>query len=267
MADENNRGGHNERQEPTLDLNSQSDRPQSERSQSDWQAADRGPDESGVEDMMSSLDTALGETFAEPPSEIEEELRAENASLKDQVLRAMAEVENVRRRLEREKQDATKFGVSSFAKAVLPVADNLERALQSAPEEARAANESLKNLCIGLEMTQNELKTALERNGIKMVDAMGKKLDPNLHQAMFEVEDPSVAAGTVVQVIQQGYTLHERLLRPAMVGVAKGGPKDGAKDAPAPAAANENPAASDAANAYAKTDQAGTNDKKLDTEL
>jgi molecular chaperone GrpE len=193
--------------------------------------------------MMSSLDSALGETFAAEdgslPSAIEEALRAELASQKEQLLRALAEVENVRRRLEREKQDATKFAVSAFAKAVLPVADNLERALQSAPEEARAANESLKNLCIGLEMTQNELKTAFERNGIKLVEAMGKKLDPNLHQAMFEVEDPSVTAGTVVQVIQQGYVLHERLLRPAMVGVAKGGPKEASTSL---GAANENPA-------------------------
>ena len=225
MADENNRDGRDGRQEPTLDLNP---------------STDRNPNDTGVEDMMSSLDTALGETFAEPPSELEEELRAEIASQKEQLLRALAEVENVRRRLQREKQDATKFAVSAFAKAVLPVADNLERALQSAPEEARAANESLKNLCIGLEMTQNELKTAFERNGIKMVEAMGKKLDPNLHQAMFEVEDTSVTAGTVVQVIQPGYVLHERLLRPAMVGVAKGGPKEASTSL---GAANENPAA------------------------
>lgn len=214
MADESTR------HEPTLDLDPKTD---------------RNPDDAGVDDMMSSLDTALGETFAEPPSPAEEELRSELAAQKEQTLRALAEVENVRRRLEREKQDATKFAVSAFAKAVLPVADNLERALQSAPEDARAANESLKNLCIGLEMTQNELKTALERNGIKMVEALGKKLDPNLHQAMFEVDDPSVPAGTVVQVIQSGYVLHERLLRPAMVGVSKGGPKD--------MPANENPPA------------------------
>jgi len=227
MADENNRDGRDgrpDRVEPSLDLNP---------------STDRNPANSGVEDIMSSLDSALGETFAEPPSELEEELRAELAAQKDQVLRALAEVENVRRRLEREKQDATKFAVSAFAKAVLPVADNLERALQSAPEEARAANESLKNLCIGLEMTQNELKTAFERNGVKMIEAMGKKLDANLHQAMFEVEDASVTAGTVVQVIQSGYVLHERLLRPAMVGVAKGGPKEASTSL---GAANENPA-------------------------
>ena len=107
-------------------------------------------------------------------------------------------------------------------------------------EEARAANESLKNLCIGLEMTQNELKSAFERNGVKMVEALGKRLDPNLHQAMFEVEDASVVAGTVAQVIQPGYVLHERLLRPAMVGVAKGGPKEASTSL---GAANENPTA------------------------
>jgi len=260
MADETNRDGR--QQDPNFDLNPQTNR----------YGTDRNSDNSSVEEMMSSLDDALGETFgtAEPqqPSPVEEELRAEIASLKDQLLRSLAEVENVRRRVEREKQDMTKFAIANFAKAVLPVADNMERALQSAPEEARAADESLKNLCIGIEMTQNELKTALEHNGIRAVDALGKKLDPNLHQAMFEVEDPSVAAGTVVQVIQTGYTIHERLLRPAMVGVAKGGPKD------MPSAANENPAqaganaqSSDAANAYAKTEQAGEPEKKLDTEL
>jgi molecular chaperone GrpE len=266
MADENNRDG---RQDPNFD-------PTPNR-----YGTDRNTDNSSVEEMMSSLDDALGETFgtAEPqqqPSPVEDELRAEIASLKDQLLRSLAEVENVRRRVEREKQDMTKFAIANFAKAVLPVADNLERALQSAPEEARAADESLNNLCIGIEMTQNELKTALGQNGIRAVDALGKKLDPNLHQAMFEVEDPSVAAGTVVQVIQTGYTIHERLLRPAMVGVAKGGPKD------MPSAANENPAqqdaeaaanahgnaqSSDAANAYAKTEQTGEPEKKLDTEL
>ena len=222
MADETH--GRPDRVEPSLDLDPKTD---------------RNPDASGVEDMMSSFDDALGKTFASEaqPSAAEEELRAEIATLKDQLLRAAAETENVRRRVEREKQDSTKFAIANFAKAVLPVADNLERALQSAPEEARAQNESLKNLCIGLEMTQNELRAAMERNGVKPVEALGKKLDPNLHQAMFEVEDPNIVAGTVVQVIQSGYTLHERLLRPAMVGVAKGGPKE----AP-PSAANENPA-------------------------
>lgn len=225
MADET--PARSDRVEPSLDLNPRTD---------------RNPDDAAVENMMSSFDGALGETFGaqDQPSPREEELLAEIAALKDQALRAAAEVENVRRRLEREKQDTSKFAIANFAKAVLPVADNLERALASAPEEARAANDSLNNLCIGLEMTQNELKTALERNGIKLVEAIGKKLDPNLHQAMFEVEDASVPAGTVVQVIQPGYIIHERLLRPAMVGVAKGGPKENTKEAPA--AANENPA-------------------------
>jgi molecular chaperone GrpE len=254
MADETNE--RPDRVEPSLDLNPQTNRP----------GADRSADNGAVEDMMSSFDDSLGEAFAaeSQPSAVEEELRAEVAQLKDQLLRNLAEIENVRRRLEREKQDASKYAIANFAKAVLPVADNLERALASAPEDARAQNESLKNLCIGLEMTQNELRAALERNGVKPIEAMGKRLDPNLHQAMFEVEDPNVAAGTVVQVIQPGYTISERLLRPAMVGVAKGGPKD------APQAANENPAnaqSSGAANAYAKTDQSGAGDKQVDTEL
>ena len=248
MADETHNPHNPERIEPTFDLNPSTDRTANERT---------------VDDMMASLDSAMNETA--PSSSVEEELRAEIATLKDQLLRSLAEVENVRRRVEREKQDTTKYAVANFAKAVLPVADNLERALASASEEARAANESLKNLCIGLDMTQNELRTALERNGIKLIDAVGKRLDPNLHQAMFEIEDASVPASTVLQVIQPGYTIHDRLLRPAMVGVSKGGPKDMVPGAPAPA--NENPANSGAANAYAKTEHAGDGSKKVDTEL
>jgi hypothetical protein len=126
--------------------------------------------------------------------DVEDELRAEIASLKDQLLRSLAEVENVRRRVEREKQDTTKFAVANFAKAVLPVADNLERALSAASPEARGKDETLKNLCVGLELTQNELRSTLERFGVKQVDALHKRLDPNLHQAMFEIEDASIHA-------------------------------------------------------------------------
>ncbi len=238
MADDKN---PETRREPTLDLNPRTD---------------RSHDHASLNDMMESLNETFGDETSgevEPEgSSVEETLRAEIAVLKDQVLRGLAEVENVRRRFEREKQDNSKYAIANFAKSVLPVADNLERALASVSLEARAKDTGLENLCVGLELTHNELKAANEKFGIKPIEALGKRLDPNLHQAMFEVEDASVPVGTVVQVIQPGYVIHDRLLRPAMVGVAKGGPKE--------APANENPAAG----AQDKPDQPGT---RIDTEL
>ena len=154
-----------------------------------------------------------------------EELESDIAALKDQLLRAMAESENVRRRTEREKADASKYAVTNFARAILSVADNLNRALESVSQEARDANEDLNNLFVGVEMTENELETVYEQFGIKTIDAIGKKFDHNFHQAMFEVEDPDQPAGLVIQQVQKGYMLQDRLLRAAMVGVSKGGPK------------------------------------------
>ena len=251
MADDKNPDGHPERIEPSLDLNP---------------STDRSPNGKAIDDMMASLDIEFGEGQAKDTN-IEDELRAEIASLKDQLLRSLAEVENVRRRVEREKQDTTKFAVANFAKAVLPVADNLERALSAASPEARAKDDALKNLCVGLELTQNELRASLERFGVKQVDALHKRLDPNLHQAMFEIEDASKPVGTILQIMQHGYTIHERLLRPAMVGVAKGGPKDGAVPA-APANEHPGPGAS-ATNAYGKAENPGGDGggKAIDKEL
>lgn len=251
MADDKHPDGHPERIEPSLDLNP---------------STDRSPNGKAIDDMMASLDVEFGDGEAKDTN-VEDELRAEIASLKDQLLRSLAEVENVRRRVEREKQDTTKFAVANFAKAVLPVADNLERALSAASPEARAKDDTLKNLCVGLELTQNELRASLERFGVKQVDALHKRLDPNLHQAMFEIEDASKPVGTILQIMQHGYTIHERLLRPAMVGVAKGGPKDGAAPA-APANENPGPGAS-ATNAYGKAENPGGDGggKAIDKEL
>ena len=145
--------------------------------------------------------------------------------MKDQLLRTMAEAENVRRRTEREKADASKYAVTNFARAVLSVADNLNRALESVSQEARDANEDLNNLFVGIEMTENELETVYQQFGIKTIEAIGKKFDHNYHQAMFEVEDPDQPAGLVIQQVQKGYMIQDRLLRAAMVGVSKGGPK------------------------------------------
>lgn len=148
-------------------------------------------------------------------------LEAEVASLKDQLLRAVAETENTRRRAQRDREDASKYAVSSFAKELVTVADNLRRALDAVPAEGREQDEMLKGLAIGVEATERQLFAAFDRAGIKRIDPTGDMFDPNFHQVMFEIENTGKAAGTVVQVLQPGYTIHGRLLREAMVGVAK----------------------------------------------
>lgn len=153
------------------------------------------------------------------------ELEAEVAKLKSEVLYARADTENVRRRLEQQAEDRGKFAVSNFAKDVLSVADNLRRALDAVPPTAREGNDIANTLTVGVELTEREMLAALERYGIRLIQALGQRFDPNLHQAMMEMEDSSQPEGTVVMVMQQGYQLHERLLRPALVAVAKGGPK------------------------------------------
>jgi len=149
---------------------------------------------------------------------------AEIADLKDKQLRAMADVENMRRRGEREKQDAHTYAVTKFARDMLGVADNLRRAIESIPAEARENND-VKNVLPGIEMTESELLNTLAKYQIQRIDPKGEKFDPNLHQAMYEIEDPSVEPGTILQVTQAGFVIADRLLRPAMVGVSKGGQK------------------------------------------
>jgi molecular chaperone GrpE len=151
-------------------------------------------------------------------------LEAELADQKDRLLRALAETENVRRRAQREREDASKYAVANFAKDLLSAADNLRRALESLPE-AEARDERTRGLLEGVTATERELLGVFERHGIKRIDPRGERFDHNFHQAIFEVERPEEPSGTVVEVLQPGYLLHERLLRPAMVGVAKGGPK------------------------------------------
>jgi len=147
-------------------------------------------------------------------------LLAENADLKDKLLRALAEAENVRRRAERDKADTAKYAVTGFARDLLAVGDNLRRALDSLPEDKRQ-DESLNAFLTGIEMTEKDLLNTFEKHGIRPVNPLGEKFDHNFHQAMFEVESPDDAPGTVVQVVQTGYVINDRLLRPAMVGVAK----------------------------------------------
>jgi molecular chaperone GrpE len=155
-----------------------------------------------------------------------EALTKEAADARDKMLRTLAEMENLRKRTSREVADARTYGITGFARDVLDIADNLQRALDAVPTEARAnADPGLKALIEGVELTERSLLNALEKNGVKKFDPAGGKFDPNFQQAMFEVPDPSVPAGTVVQVMQSGYMIGERVLRPALVGVSKGGAK------------------------------------------
>ncbi|MCZ8100943.1 MAG: nucleotide exchange factor GrpE [Burkholderiales bacterium] len=159
-----------------------------------------------------------------------EALAAENAQMKDKVLRTLAEMENLRRRTEKEVADARTYATTNFARDMLSAADNMRRALETLGEEARAAAEGVyKGLIEGIELTERDLLKTLERHGIRKIEPKGEKFDPNLHQAMFEVPDPSVPNGTVREVMQAGFVIGDRVLRPALVGVAKGGPKAAAE--------------------------------------
>jgi molecular chaperone GrpE len=160
-----------------------------------------------------------------------EALAKEAADARDKMLRTLAEMENLRKRTAREVSDARTYGISGFARDVLDIADNLQRALDAVPVEARAAADpGLKALIEGVELTERSLHNALEKNGVRKFDPAGEKFDPNVHQAMYEIPDPSVPAGTIAQVIQSGYMIGERVLRPALVGVAKGGAKAAASE-------------------------------------
>ena len=162
-------------------------------------------------------------------------LEAEVAGLKDRLLRTLADMENLRRRGEKDIADARTYAVTNFARDMVNVADNLRRAIESVPAEARQAVEgALKSVLDGVELTERDLLNTLERHGIKKLDPAGQKFDPNFHQAMMEIPDPSVPAGTVTQVIQTGFAIGDRVLRPALVGVAKGGPKADAAPAAKP---------------------------------
>jgi len=161
-----------------------------------------------------------------------EALESELADTKDRLLRALAETENVRRRAQREREDTQKYAISNFARDLLSPVDNLRRALDSVPE-AEVLDPRSRSLLDGVAATERELLAAFERYGLKRIDPKGERFDHNFHQAIFEVERPGAAPGTVIEVLQPGYVLHDRLLRPAMVGVAKAGaphPEDDGTD-------------------------------------
>jgi molecular chaperone GrpE len=174
-----------------------------------------------VEDAQPQADSSADENF-----EVLTKLMAENEELKDRALRVAAEMENLRRRTARDVHDARSYAIANFARDMLSVSDNLRRALDAVPAEAKAAGDTgLNALVEGVDLTERAMLAALERHGVKKLDPVGEKFDPNFHQAMFEVPNPDVPANTVTQVVQSGYSIGDRVLRPAMVGIAKGGPK------------------------------------------
>ena len=185
-------------------------------------AEDAAPDEETPEDA--------------PPGDDEEEedLEATVTELNDKLLRALAETENIRRRAERDKEDTSKYAISNFARDMLALSDNLHRAMDSVDAETRQNDAAVEQIMVGLEMTAREVNSTFERYGIKVIEAMGEKFDHNLHEALFEMDDASKPAGTVVQVVETGYVLKDRLLRPAKVGVSKGGAKETAASAEEP---------------------------------
>jgi len=182
----------------------------------------RNPEDDAMPEGTGNETTEAEEAAADPV----EALAAENAEMKDQILRTLADMENLRRRTQKQVKDASAYAIANFARDMLSVGDNLRRALDSVPEEARAgADEALKSLLEGMDMTEREMLRTLEKHGVSKLDPKGERFDPNFHQAMFEVPNPDVPNQTVVEVVQSGYRIGERVLRPAMVGVAKGGPK------------------------------------------
>jgi molecular chaperone GrpE len=179
-----------------------------------------GADESGQQ--PSELESELAAATSAPSTAIDREL----AETKDRLLRALAEMDNLRKRTDREIADSRTYAVTVFARDILTVADNMHRALEALDTGLREkADAAVKALLDGVELTERELMNVLEKHGVKKLDPLGQKFDPNRHQAMYEVPDPSATPGTVVQVVQAGYTIGERVLRPALVAIAKAAPK------------------------------------------
>lgn len=174
---------------------------------------------------LSEPDAQASVNEPEPFTELEN-LYAENAGLKDKLLRTLADMENLRRRTEKEVADAKAYGVAAMARDMLGFADNLARALASIPAEARAGAEpAVAGFIEGMEVTARDFAQRLARHGVKKLEPQGQKFDPNMHEALFEIPDESVVTGTVLQVVEDGYAIGERCLRPAKVGVSRGGPK------------------------------------------
>lgn len=183
-------------------------------------------DNASAETARPEAETADAAAAEAAPADQAAELAARNAELNDRLLRLAAEMENLRKRYERELADTRTYAIAGFARDMLTATDSLSRALMMLPAEAReTADATMQSLIDGIELTEREMQRLLSKHGVKPIEAEGQKFDPHRHQAMFEVPDPSRPEGTVVQVVQAGFSIGDRVLRPAMVGVAKGGPK------------------------------------------
>ncbi len=183
-----------------------------------------------TEDQAKPADAlkAEAQTDGDPGRKLGADLDAllvENAEMRDRLLRTLADMENLRRRTEREKADTARYAITNFARDVLTVGDNLKRTVDHVPAEAAAQDPALKTFLEGVELTERELLNVLERHGVTRIEPLGQRFDPNCHQAMYEVQNADVPEGTVVDVMQSGYAIGDRCLRPALVAVAKGGAK------------------------------------------
>ena len=183
------------------------------------------PADMPVETPDSTLDIPAKPESAAEWQRLVEQLQAEKADLQDKQLRALAEAQNVRRRAQQDVEKERKFGIERFARDVLSVADNLGRALSALPADLETVDPSVRNVVTGVQATERELLSVLERHGVTRIEALGKPFNAEFHQAMMEIEDPTVPSGTVVQELVPGYLIAGRLLRAAMVGVSKGGPR------------------------------------------
>lgn len=199
------------------------------------QARGEGPAEPGPQ-VGPDGEAAKGQPAGDADAAAEiERLKAENAEMRDRMMRAVADAENTKRRAEKDAADARKYAASSFVKEILPAVDNLRRAVESVPEAMQAENETVKNLVVGVEMTEKQIIDALAKGGVRKMDPKGEKFSYDHHQAISEATGTGQPAGTIVEVLQPGYMLHDRLLRPAMVVVAKGdagAPANDSKDGP-----------------------------------
>ncbi len=237
---------------PLNDSDAKKSGPQSTGSAAQGTSPSQGPNQ-GPSQSQDAAEGAksLQEVVAALQAEVND-LRAKQAEiddLKDRLLRAQAEVENVRKRAEREKEDAAKYAITKLARDIVGVGDNFQRAIDAVPEDAAEQDQTLKSFLEGVTMTERELLNVLERHGIKRLQPMNEPFNPHLHQAVLQVPRDDVPAGTVVAVYQAGYTIADRVLRPAMVGVAQGAPKsngdppEGSGPVPPPANENAPPAA------------------------
>lgn len=211
---------------------SDDNKPNDETVQSPSAATTPGTGQVGVEQLKAMI-VALQNDLEKKSEELD--------AKQDQYLRAVAETENVRRRLEREKEETAKYAITKFAKDILTVGDNFQRAIAAVPKDAVETDPALKTLLDGVILAERDYKTALERHGVNAVDPAGKPFDPHHHQAVMEQENTSVPAGTVLQVYQVGYMIDDRNLRPAMVVVSRGGPKGAKTDDAVPEAPEEPP--------------------------